>query len=193
VRRLNLPFVDQIAGIPNLAITELKSLFKDARASANAQLQTRIIKSCLCRILLYKRPDVIKPRPEQIRMLFQLIYSKGDVLLIARTGFGKSIIFYAYTILTRLITLQLILLSKLSDKQLADIRWYPGTSPCLVDLRTKAREHKLLKGIAKGEYTYVLLGPEQALSCSFRKILRTIGLQAKFSLVALDKVYLIVN
>lgn len=193
VRRSNLPLVDRIAGVPDLALAELKSLVEDARACADARLQTRVIESCLRRILSYERLDVIEPRPEQIRTLFRLIYGKGDVLLIARTGFGKSIIFHAYTILTGLITLQLIPLSKLGDEQLADIRRYPGTSPCLVDSRTKAGEDKLLKGIAKGEYTHVLLGPEQASSRSFRKILRTIGLQAKFGLVALDEVHLVVD
>jgi superfamily II DNA helicase RecQ len=50
----------------------------------------------------------------------------GDTILVAKTGFGKSIVFHAYSVLTGRITIQLIPLSKLGEEQLESIRRYPG-------------------------------------------------------------------
>ena len=74
-----------------------------------------------------------------------MIYGAGDVLLIACTGWGKSIIFQAYSILTGKITLQIIPLNKLGDEQLQDIKKLPGAKPCLVNAKTKKVDLQLIK------------------------------------------------
>ncbi|OCK87710.1 uncharacterized protein K441DRAFT_592926, partial [Cenococcum geophilum 1.58] len=52
-----------------------------------------------------------------VRALRQLIYRIGDTILITKTGFGKSIIFHTFLVLTNQIIIQLILLSKLGEEQ----------------------------------------------------------------------------
>jgi len=52
---------------------------------------------------------------------------------MARTGFGKSLIFYTYSILTGKITLQIIPLNKLGDEQLHDIKKLYRSNPCLLN------------------------------------------------------------
>jgi superfamily II DNA helicase RecQ len=84
---------------------------------------------------------------------------------MARTGYGKSIIFYIYSILTSKITLQIIPLNKLGDKQQHNIQKLYGSNPCL--LNVKSKEPDLLPRIIAGEFMYVLLGPEQVLTKGF--------------------------
>ena len=80
------------------------------------------------------------PRPEQISCLHRMIFGKGDTLLIARTGFGKSLIFQAYSILSSKITLQIIPLSKLGDEQYEDIRKLSCSRPCLLTSEGKKKD-----------------------------------------------------
>ena len=108
---------------------------------------------------------------------------------MARTGFGKSLIFYIYSILTGKITLQIIPLNKLGDEQLHDIKKLYGSNPCLLNSQTK--EPELLPRITAGEFTHVLLGPEQASSEGFRKAIKDTGLSGRIGLVTIDECYLV--
>jgi superfamily II DNA helicase RecQ len=115
----------------------------------------------------------------------------GDTMLVAKTGFGKSIVFHAYSVLTGRITLQLIPLSKLGEEQLESIRRYPGTKPCLVTANTKFQDPLLLRDIQAGTYTHVLLGPEQATAPEFRQILQDPNFQRQVGLVAIDECHVL--
>ena len=105
---------------------------------------------------------------EQVRTLRRLIFTSGDTLLISRTGWRKSIIFHAFSVLTRMITLQIIPLSKLGDEQLDDIRRIGDTRPVLLTKATKEKERDLFQRIRRNEFTHILLGPEQASSTTRR-------------------------
>ena len=71
-----------------------------------------------------------------MRTLRWLIFGKGDTLLIAYIGFGKSLIFYTYTVLTGKIIIQIIPLNKLGDEQLDNIRKIEGCNPVLINAKT---------------------------------------------------------
>lgn len=131
------------------------------------------------------------PHFEQIRALRRLIFGFGDTLLIARTGFGKSLIFHAFSILTGKITIQLVPLSKLGDEQLDDIRKLNGSNPCLITAKSRSLDRALIEKVMDGVYTHVLLGPEQASSKSFRDALKNPELQARIGLVAIDECHLV--
>ena len=184
-------FVDRIAEVPSMLLYDLPDIVDEGWKRCNVHLQERLIQACLRRILSHQRLCVVEPHDEQVRTLRRLIFTKSDVLLIARTGYGKSIIFHAYSILTRKITLQLVPLSKLGHEQLHDIRRFEGARPCLIDANTKAAEKKLLERVAVGELTHVLLGPEQASSRPFRQLLKSPNLQARIGLVAIDECHLV--
>jgi len=94
-------------------------------------------------------------------------------------------------VLTGLITLQIIPLIKLGDEQLDEIRKLGCTQPCLITSETKSRDKDLLKRVRRGEYTHVLLGPEQASSKAFRAVLRDPLLQRRVGLVAIDECHLV--
>jgi hypothetical protein len=79
----------------------LPSIIIEAALEENVPIQTTVIEKCLERILHVIDPrNPKKPRLEQTRTLRRLIFGKGDILLVARTGFGKSLIFHAYSVLT---------------------------------------------------------------------------------------------
>lgn len=182
-----------IRRIPYMALTRLPEVIDSARGRNVVKLQEDVVQACLQRILSDGRSEARAPRPEQVRTLRRLIFGQSDVLLIARTGFGKSLIFHAYSILTGKITLQLIPLTKLGDEQLCDIRRFAGAKPCLIDAKTKTEEKDMLDKVEAGQYTHVLLGPEQASSRSFRKVLKKTDLQARIGLVAIDECHLVMQ
>jgi superfamily II DNA helicase RecQ len=133
------------------------------------------------------------PRPEQVRALQLLIFRQYNILLIARTGFKKSLIFHAYSILTRKITIQLIPLTKLREEQLSNIQRFHSARPCLINTKIQLQEKDILQQIKASQYTHILLGPEQASSQQFHNILQTSTLQARIRLVALNKYHLVVD
>jgi len=117
---------DYIDSVHDMALSELPAVINEARLPLNVEAQTLVLEVCLRRILYFVEPTSSHaPRPEQVRALRRLIFGKGDTLLVARTGFGKSLIFHAFSILTGLITIQINPLSKLGDEQLGDIRKLP--------------------------------------------------------------------
>ncbi|KAF2024851.1 hypothetical protein EK21DRAFT_77792, partial [Setomelanomma holmii] len=179
--------------IPNTALSNLPEIIDRARDRSVVGLQEEVVQACLQRILNYGNSDSRRPRVEQVRTLRRLIFARSDILLIARTGFGKSVIFHAYSILTNKITLQLIPLSKLGDEQLTEIRRFTCARPCLIDAKTRSEEKDILARVAAGQYTHVLLGPEQASTRAFRKILRDATFQARVGLVAIDECHLIMQ
>ena len=98
----------------------------DGFAPKNVKHQTEMLTCAMCRLLGGKNPH-----SQQVRALRRLVYRIGDTILIAKTGFGKSIVFHAFSVLTGQITIQLIPLSKLGGgEQVESIRQYPGTNPC---------------------------------------------------------------
>ena len=177
--------------IQNTDIQKLPEVIDDARHPQNVAVQEQVISVCLERVLSHAGGPGLVPHVEQVRTLRRLIFSQGDVLLIARTGFGKSLIFHAYSILTRNITLQLVPLTKLGEEQLADIRKFPGARSCLVNTYTRGQEKDIIQKISDGVFTHVLLGPEQATSDGFRRALKRADFQARIGLVAIDECHLV--
>jgi superfamily II DNA helicase RecQ len=154
--------------------------------------QYSIIEACLKRILQKISPGIDRsPHPEQVRTIRRLIYGKGDTLLIARTGFGKSLILHSFSVLTGKITIQLTPLNKLGEKQLRDISKLNHNRPCILNAESKRQKHDIIDQIRRGVYTHIVLGPEQAMSKVFQNALLQSEFQSRIGLVAIDKYYLI--
>ena len=196
-RDINLDFEgcslgELIGSVPSLPLYRLYLLVAEAMKEENVELQQDLISACLARILYAMNPGRSRnPHLAQVRTLRRLIFGKGDTLLITKTGFGKSLIFHAYSILTQRITLQIIPLSKLGDEQFHDIKRLPGTRPCLLTSESKQEQRDLVTRFQNLEFTHVLLGPEQASSEEFRTALKRPELQARIGLVAIDECHLV--
>ena len=134
-----------------------------------------------------------EPKEQQVRCLRCLVFGLGDTLLLAKTGFGKSIIFHAYSILTGKITIQLVPLTKLGDEQAAEINAYnvAGTKACLVSHETKEKIMGLISEIRRGDYTHIVISPEQTAMDWFLDLVRDVDFRDRIGLVAIDECHLV--
>ncbi|EDN08358.1 predicted protein [Histoplasma mississippiense (nom. inval.)] len=190
-QRLQKPSLKQIL---SMNIEDMPQLVMSYAGPDSIDKQQDVIQYCLQRILQGPRPDpecTLQPRIEQVRILRRMIYGYSDTLFIARTGYGKSLILQSYTILTGKITIQLVPLNKLGDQQTRDIARFPGANPCLVSADNLQGQEDLLKRIQQGDYTHILLSPEQALCKRFQHVLQDPTLQEKIGLVAIDECHLV--
>ena len=113
-----------------------------------------------------------------------------DLILIAKTSFGKSVLLQAPSIIVPdSISLVILPLDKIGEEQYDKIERFPGATPCLVNQNTITPA--LLDDIRAGKYTHVLMGPEQVLSKEFRKVIRDPNFQRRLTMVAIDKAHLI--
>jgi hypothetical protein len=119
------------------------------------------------------------------------MYEMRDTILVAKINFDKSIIFHAYSVLTDQITIQLISLSKLDEKQLKFICQYLRTKSCLITINTKFQDSVLLRNIQAEVYTHILLDSEQATASEFQKILQNSSFQKQIELVAIDECHVL--
>jgi hypothetical protein len=68
-----------------------------------------------------------------------VVYRPGDTILIAKTGFDKTIIFQAYSILTGNITVQVIPLCTIGKARVESLNRFEGVNACLVTADTKGQ------------------------------------------------------
>jgi len=131
------------------------------------------------------------PHEMQLIVIRRLVFGSDDTILIAKTGFGKSLTFQAFTVLTGCWTIQLVPLNRLGGQHYDDAARLPDVSPCLVTAETKHLNRGLFAEICRQKYNYVLLGPEQAVSGGFRVALRDPNVQQCIGLVAIDELHVL--
>jgi superfamily II DNA/RNA helicase len=172
----------------NIDLSYFQQAIKLATRADGVMRQTDVITACMCRLLCGN-----EPKEQQVRSLRRLVFGVGDTLLLAKTGFGKSIIFHAYSMLTGKITIQLVPLSKLGEEQVGEINKYPvtGTNACLVSHDTKKKNTSLVKEIWQGKYTHIVTSPEQIAMDWFLELVRDVDFRDRIGLVAIDECHLV--
>ncbi|KAE8154845.1 hypothetical protein BDV25DRAFT_147091 [Aspergillus avenaceus] len=158
-----------IKKIPSLPVKMLLTVIRIFKKPQSAKLQYRVIKRNLQRVLMeintLRRCKLnAQPYLAQVRVMRRLIYGEGDTLCMARMGFGKHLIFDAYsTTLAKKITIQTVPPSP-GEEQLRDIKCLAGNKQCLVNVEQKKHHRKLFQNIREGIYSHSLidlpLGPE---------------------------------
>ena len=169
-----------------MSTASLRELVRECGLPENTVYQIPLLTRALKRLLGGR-----DPRYQQVRAVRRLVYGIGDTILVAKTGFGKSIALHAYSVLTGNITLQIIPLSKLGNEQLEAIRRYDGAFPCLVTAETKDENPRLFQEIRQLKYTHILLGPEQAVSPAFQGLFLDPTFRSRVQLVAIDECHVI--
>jgi superfamily II DNA helicase RecQ len=110
-------------------VTQAQRIIADARNASEAE-QNRAIEEAIQ--LLYPYP----PRQGQRDALRQLIYKRKDLILIAKTSFGKSMVLQAAPILMcRSITIVLLPLDRIAQEQAEYITGIGGR-PCILNAET---------------------------------------------------------
>jgi superfamily II DNA helicase RecQ len=129
------------------------------------------------------------PRDGQRDALHHLIYLKNDLILIAKTSFGKSMILQAVSILQdKTISIVILPLNQIGKEQSRYIKQIGGR-PCFLNKDTI--NNKVLVDIRNAKYTHILISPELAVGDQFRGVLSASTFSSKIALVVVDEAHLV--
>jgi superfamily II DNA helicase RecQ len=180
------PLADQIEEIPTLPFHRVQHIIKACDLPEHVELQGRAIELALTRLL-----EGRTPKPGQIWALRRILYSLGDTILIAGTGYGKSIVLHALSSLTEFITVQIIPLSKLGATQHETVSRYPDARACLITAETRKANPGIFRQIERCEYSHILLGAEQAALPEFRRCFDNPQFRERVRLLAIDEAHVL--
>ncbi len=162
----------------------MQELVEKAR-SCTIEVQKGIIRAGLSRHLYS-----FEPRPMQVDAIWHLVFKKADLLLAAKTSFGKSVIFQATPLFCRGgIAIIIIPLDRIGKEQCIKIRRLPGATPVFVNGKTD-KTAQLAYEIETGVYTHIIMGPEIAAGW-FQSISRDPSFKKRVSVVAIDELHLV--
>src|SRR5947199_323966 len=129
-------------------------------------------------------------RKEQVEAIRALIYDREDLILIAKTSFGKSMIPQAVSALRRnTITIMIIPLTALGEEQYHKMERLPGCKPCLLTAKTITK--MVMRKIRNSEYTHILLSPELANSPEFSNVATDPIFKSRVGLVVVDELHVV--
>jgi superfamily II DNA or RNA helicase len=129
------------------------------------------------------------PRDGQRDALHHLIYRKQDLILIAKTSFGKSMILQALSVLVdKSITIVILPLDQIGKEQQQYIERIGGR-PCFLNADNISKE--LLREIEAARYTHLLMSPELANSQRLRGVLEAPKFKDQVSLIVIDEAHLV--
>ncbi|KAF2174427.1 P-loop containing nucleoside triphosphate hydrolase protein [Zopfia rhizophila CBS 207.26] len=130
------------------------------------------------------------PRPIQIECIYRLAMEEKDTILVAKTGFGKSMIFQAVSLLfPDKITLAILPLNEIANDQERVIT-QAGGSVLVLNADTPNRTQEVERARA-GHYSYIILSPELAVDEKFRGLFTDHVFRDKLGLVAIDEAHLV--
>ena len=129
------------------------------------------------------------PREGQRNAIRQLIYKRKDLILIAKTSFGKSMILQAVSILIcKSITVVVLPLDQIGQEQ-AEYITRIGGKPCFLNADTISE--KVLVDVRNGKYTHVLVSPELAIGDKFHATAIDPVFKERLGLVVVDEAHLV--
>ena len=162
----------------------IQALVEKARQESK-EVQKGIIRAGLQRHLY-----PFEPRQKQVDAIWHLVFKKEDLLLAAKTSFGKSVIFQAAPLFCRDgIGLIIIPLDRIGQEQCIKIQRLPGARSVFINGRTDKTD-SLAQDIEMGVYTHLIMGPEIAAGW-FRSIARNPSFKRRVSVVAVDELHLV--
>lgn len=128
----------------------------------------------------------------QIEAIWTLFYEQRDLLLMAKTGFGKSLIFQLLPFMMPQIgvVLTLMPLKLLQAEQSKMINHLPYGKPII--LNGENNQKHVQDDIAQGNYTHIFTSPKIAFSKKFKKhFLDRNEFTDRLCLLAIDKIHLV--
>ena len=131
-------------------------------------------------------------REEQIDAIWTLYSEQKDHLLLAKTGFGKSLIFQLLPFMYSETGVALILmpLKLLQAEQCAMVNGLSGGQGIVLNSENNTK--RIRSSIGKGRYTHVFTSPEIAVSIDFKKnVLDNHTFRDRLCLLAIDEIHLV--
>ena len=118
----------------------INELFLYTREAGDPQLQTQFITAVTISLLncgTGPGPPSRFPKPDQVESIRRIIYQLGDLILLAKTGYGKSLVLQAVSVIrSSFITIQICPLNKLGEEQLGVIKGFPFANPYHINQST---------------------------------------------------------
>lgn len=131
------------------------------------------------------------PRQQQVDTVHDLVFEQLDIVLIARTSFGKSLIIQAFSLITDRITILIAPLVKLAEEQGNSLLAIPRATPLLITSETRRYDKTMFKRIAAGAHSHIILGPEQLQTDQFHDAVKSPEFEKRCGLVAIDEAHLL--
>ena len=130
------------------------------------------------------------PKNEQIECIFRLAIEEKDTILVAKTGFGKSMVMQAVSLLIpESVTLVILPLNEIANDQERVITEVGGF--VLVLNSDTPNRIKRIEEARIGKYTHIILSPELAISNELRKLFTDSVFRQKLALIAVDEGHLV--
>ena len=156
----------------------------EAPRGSSEELQLRKIDEVIESIYPYRG------REAQLKVLRWLFFQQDDIMLVAKTSFGKSMIMQVMPCLLRGSVVLIILpLNAIGAEQVARIEALPGTQPVHVCRETISA--RMVADIRRGVYTHILLSPELLVGKKFHGVLTNPTFRDNVGLVVIDKVHVV--
>ncbi|KAI9747187.1 MAG: hypothetical protein M4579_007508 [Chaenotheca gracillima] len=151
-----------------------------ADAPSEAQLRQRLLEI-----------HCFPPRDDQVKAIYTLAVEQRDLILIAKTGWGKSVVFQSVSALfPSRINITIMPLNVLEEDQAPRINDMPHCRAFVLNGKTNTLKNR--HDICDGHYTHILTGSEVILSDSFRKdILACSAFIQRVGLVAIDELHIV--
>ena len=129
-------------------------------------------------------------RDGQIKAIHHLLFKQADLILIAKTSFGKSLIFQAVSaIRQRSITIVIIPLTRVGQGQYEKLCLLEGCNPCLLTAKNSGKS--IFQQIKRGDFSHILTSPELVVSESFRELCIDPEFGDRVNMVAIDEFHLV--
>jgi superfamily II DNA helicase RecQ len=122
-----------ITDLGQIPLEELQAQVRCAQ-HASRETQLRLLRLAFHRFFSYEARDA------QVEALHSLVFQSDDTILIAQTGYGKSSVFHAFTLLTGKVTIMILPLLNLGAEQCKKIACFESARPCEVTSQTKSRD-----------------------------------------------------
>jgi superfamily II DNA helicase RecQ len=132
-------------------------------------------------------------KSDQVESIWSLLIQREDRILVAKTGYGKSVVPQLLPLIMKNSTVLILLpLNALGAEQLGDIEKLPLAKP--IWLHAGNNNLATLQKIRAGLYTHILLSPEIACSMKFcDQVLSDSRFRKRLKAIVIDEIHLVVD
>ncbi|KAI5305116.1 hypothetical protein KEM56_005271 [Ascosphaera pollenicola] len=128
-------------------------------------------------------------RDNQIDAIHHLLFERSDLILIAKTAFGKSLVLQSISLLREnSLTIGIVPLNQVGREQVSSII-EQGGHPLF--LNGDNNNKVIQQQIASGQFTHIFTSPELATDVRFRRILQTPWLADKIDMIVIDEAHFV--
>ncbi|KAF1817317.1 P-loop containing nucleoside triphosphate hydrolase protein, partial [Eremomyces bilateralis CBS 781.70] len=129
-------------------------------------------------------------KDDQARCIAHLLFKQRDLILTAKTSFGKSLIHQALPCLSRgSVVIVIVPLDALGKEQEKKISSIPRTRP--IFLNASNMNDGAIQEVQKGAYTHIITSPEQLIGKRFRILIQDRLFRSHLLSICIDELHLV--